>query len=179
MATSPAVPHSPHGLAVSPAAPNVASALLADQLERSLRGGAWHGPALLQAVDGLDAAGATARPLPGAHTIQELVWHAAFWLDVGRQRIEGAPVAPLAPESDWPRGEGGAEERWRDALERLETAHKRLHALVLALPDERLDDPVPGSDPTVRGLLLGLVQHNAYHAGQIVVLRKGVDGSGR
>jgi hypothetical protein len=44
-----------------------------------------------------------------------------------------------------------------------------------ALDAERLlDDPVGGSDPTVRGLLFGVVQHHAYHAGQIVLLRKGI-----
>jgi uncharacterized damage-inducible protein DinB len=35
---------------------------------------------------------------------------------------------------------------------------------------------VAGSDPTLRGLLLGLLQHNAYHTGQIVVLAKAAKG---
>ena len=54
-----------------------------------------------------------------------------------------------------------------------------MHSMLLALDDERLDGPVTGSDPTVRGQLLGLLQHNAYHAGQIVVLRKAGDGGAR
>ena len=54
-----------------------------------------------------------------------------------------------------------------------------MHTAVLALPDERLDDPVVGSDPTVRGMLLGVLQHNAYHAGQLVFLRKVVSESPR
>jgi uncharacterized damage-inducible protein DinB len=156
---------------------NVEAARLADQLERSFRGGAWHGPALLQAVDGVDAALATSRPIGAAHTIHELVWHAAFWLDVGRQRIEGVPPQALGPDADWPATDGDAAALWRDALDRLEAAHRGLHALVSSLPDARLEDPVTGSDPSVRGLLLGLVQHNAYHAGQIVLLRKA--GAGR
>jgi uncharacterized damage-inducible protein DinB len=152
---------------------------LADQLERSLRGGAWHGPSLLQAVEGVDAATATARPIPGAHTIHELVWHAAFWLDVGRQRIVGAPPAPLAAEGDWPPADLDPGEAWRDAVERLEHSYRALLATVLDLSDSKLEDPVSGSDPTVRGLLLGLLQHNSYHAGQIVLLRRAAEGSGR
>jgi len=51
---------------------------------------------------------------------------------------------------------------------------------VLALDDTRLDDAVDGSDPTLRGMLIGLLQHNAYHAGQISLARKvAAGGSGR
>jgi hypothetical protein len=38
---------------------------------------------------------------------------------------------------------------------------------------------VAGSDPTVRGLLVGILQHNAYHGGQIVLLRKAGAAEGR
>ena len=158
---------------------HVETARLADQLERSLRGGAWHGPALLPSVDGLDAVAATAHPVAGAHSIHEIVWHAAFWLDVAHQRITGAPAAALTAEADWPAPGGDAGELWQQALARLEEAHRRLHAAVLALPDERLDEPVTGSDPSVRGLLLGVLQHSAYHAGQLVLLRRALAGGAR
>jgi len=48
---------------------------LADQLERSFRGGAWHGPAVAETLAGIDAATAAARPLPDAHSIWENVHH--------------------------------------------------------------------------------------------------------
>ncbi|MCP4201672.1 MAG: DinB family protein, partial [bacterium] len=66
----------------------------------------------------------------------------------------------------------GSEEAWRTVLSDLEEAHRSLHATVLELEDARLEDPVAGCDPTVRGLLLGVLQHNVYHAGQISVLKK-------
>ena len=163
--------------AVAATGTHVETTRLADQLERSLRGGAWHGPALVPAVEGLDAGAATAHPIAGAHSIHEVVWHVAFWLDVTRQRIVGTPAAPLAAEADWPTAEGDPAARWREALARLEESHRRLQATVLALPDERLEDPVPGSDPSIRGLLLGVLQHNAYHAGQLVLLRRAATGA--
>ena len=163
--------------AVAPAATHLETARIADQLERSLRGGAWHGPALLPAVEGLDAAAAVAHPVAGAHSIHEVVWHAAFWLDVAQRRIAGTELPALAPESDWPPAEGDPRDRWRETLERLEEAHRRLQATVVALSDERLDDPVPGSDPSIRGLLLGVLQHTAYHTGQLVLLRRTLETS--
>jgi uncharacterized damage-inducible protein DinB len=151
-------------------------ARLADQLERSFRGGAWQGPSLLEALAGIDAEAASRRPIAGAHTIGEIAGHAAFWIDAARRRLEGDPVDDVAPEADWAAGEERTADGWRRVLDRLETAHRGLHARVLTLDDERLDGPAAGSDPTVRGLLLGLLQHNAYHAGQIVLLGKAEKG---
>ncbi len=160
--------------------PSTETALFADQLERSFRGGAWQGPAVVEALLGVSAAAAERRLLPGTHSIVELVLHIAFWLDGVRRRIEGEAMTGLAPESDWPVPAGGkidVEGAWRAARERLEEAHRRLHATVLELDDARLDEAVGGSDPTLRGMLLGILQHNAYHAGQIALLAKAAAAS--
>ncbi len=146
----------------------------ADQLERSFRGGAWHGPSVTEALAGVPSAAADRRPIAGGHSIRELVFHIDFWLEAVRRRIEGETAD--GSESDWPEPEAGeapvAEADWQGALTQLEATHRRLHATVLALAPERFEQPVAGSDPTLRGMLLGLLQHNAYHAGQIVLLAK-------
>lgn len=145
---------------------------LADQLERGFRGGAWHGPAVAEALEGVDADLAAARPIPDAHTIWEIVHHLTVWNEIPRLRIDGGGHRDLAEEQDWPPVETDAPERWEEAVAALEDAYRRLHARVLQLQDGQLDDPVAGSDPTVGGMLLGVVQHNAYHAGQIVLLQR-------
>ncbi len=146
---------------------------IADQLERSFRGGAWHGPSLTEALEGIDGRRARLRPIPGAHTVFELVGHVAFWLGGCLDRLEKNVDADA--HADWQIADDGSEAAWRTALAALESAHRKLHAAVLALPDARLDDPVPGSDPNVRGMLLGLLQHNAYHAGQIALLARATE----
>lgn len=151
---------------------------LADQLERAFRGGAWHGPSLAEALDGVDAALAASRPPGDAHSIAELTGHVAFWIDAARRRMEGENVTDVPPDVDFPPG-APSEEAWRATLAQLDQAHRRLHTALLALEDERLDDAVAGSDPTVRGQLLGILQHNAYHAGQIVILKKTRAGGAR
>lgn len=149
----------------------VETARLADQLERSFRGGAWHGPSVEEALAGVDGATARRRPLAGAHSIAELVGHLAFWLETASRRIEGAGEGSVDEGDDWlPLDE--SDDGWRRLVARLDAAHRRLHAQVLALDDAALDGAVAGCDPTVRGLLLGILQHNAYHGGQIVLLRK-------
>jgi hypothetical protein len=155
---------------------------LADLLERAVRGGAWHGPALAESLIGVDAATAAAHPVPDGHSIWEIVLHAAAWTDIARRRMAGEAADQVPEEEDWPPigppPEGTSEEAWRAAQATLDEAQRKLHADLLALPEECLEDCVAGSDPTVRGLLLGLLQHHTYHAGQIVILKKAVAGAG-
>jgi uncharacterized damage-inducible protein DinB len=145
---------------------------LADQLERSFRGGAWHGPSVTEALADLTAEEAARRPIPAAHTIAEIVGHLATWTDVAHRRIAGEPVPRVTDDEDFPPGGAASEEAWNGSLERLEEAHRKLHEVVAGLDADGLDAPVSGSDPTVRGLVLGVLQHNTYHAGQIALLRK-------
>jgi uncharacterized damage-inducible protein DinB len=149
---------------------------LADQLERAFRGGAWHGPAVAEALAGVEEATAAARPLPGAHSIWEIVHHLTVWNDVPRRRLDGEGLQNLPAERDWPSVADVSAGAWQAALTALEDAHAALHARVLDLADAQLDDPVTRSDPTVRGMLFGVLQHNAYHAGQITLLRKAPGG---
>lgn len=152
---------------------NFETARLADQLERSYRGGAWHGPALAEALAGVDAETAARAIVANVHSIAELTAHVTYWLDAARRRITGEPEVA---GDDWEVTNAGD---WSAALETLERTHRALHTTVLALDDPRLDDAVEGSDPTVRGMLLGLLQHNAYHAGQISLLAKAAAEGGR
>src|SRR5262245_8228960 len=145
---------------------------LADQLERAFRGGAWHGPAVAETLSGVDETTAAARPILGAHSIWEIVHHLTVWNDVPRRRLDGERLQNLPPERDWLPVEDTSAEAWRQALAALEEAHAAFHDRVLELADDQLDDPVTGSESTVRGTIFGVLQHNGYHAGQIVLLSK-------
>ena len=64
-----------------------------DQLKRAYEGDAWHGPSVREALAGVTAQQAHARPLTNAHSIWELVHHIAVWENVGRRRLEGDRAA--------------------------------------------------------------------------------------
>ena len=143
---------------------------LADQLDRSFHGGAWHGPAIREALSDIDAATAGRRLDGSPHAIVALVRHITFWLEAAYVRIvEGGDVDP---GEDWPEEGVLTDGEWARAVSALEQTHAKLHTALLDLDDERLDEAVSGSDPTVRGLLLGTLQHNAYHTGQIVQIAR-------
>jgi uncharacterized damage-inducible protein DinB len=145
---------------------------IGDQLRRAYEGGAWHGDALAELLDGVTAAAASARPLAGAHSIWEIVLHVAAWLETARARVEtGRPVDPAA-EEDWPPVADAGEAAWLAARERLARSHRALLGTVAALDDARLDERIAGGPQSVYFLLHGVIQHSLYHAGQIALLKR-------
>jgi uncharacterized damage-inducible protein DinB len=143
---------------------------LADQLERSFRGGAWHGPALMEVLAGVDAATAQWRPDPGIHSVAEEVGHLTFWLEDARRQVSGVTRRAPGEAVDWGPVTLATEAAWRTLCAELESAHQGLRAALLEAADARLKEALPGSDTTLRGLVLGTLQHNAYHAGQMALL---------
>ena len=142
-----------------------------DQLNRSFRGEAWHGPCLQDLLRDVTFSQAAAQPASGAHSIWELVLHITGWLDFSRRRLAGEAVEPT-PEQDWPAVPDASEAAWKLALSRLEAANEKLRGAVAAFDADRLDERVPGKTYSFYFLLHGVIQHNLYHAGQIAILKK-------
>lgn len=150
---------------------------IADGLRRMVDGQAWHGPDLRSLLADVSADEAVARPVPEAHTMRELVLHAAGWQEIVRRRLAGERVAPTA-EDDWPPAGELSETAWRHEVDVLLDGGRRLAAAVAELAPERLGDTLPGREDTAGLMLRGLIEHHAYHAGQIALLRKAL-GLGR
>ena len=145
---------------------------IADQLKRAFEGEAWHGPAVRELLATATCVQAAKRPIPGAHTIWEIVVHMSAWESVVRRRLLGESVTDLAPEQDWPAVTNVTEPAWRKTLEELEKSHLQTRQAIAQLTDERLDDTVSGKGYSVYVMLHGVVQHDLYHAGQIAILKK-------
>jgi uncharacterized damage-inducible protein DinB len=141
---------------------------LGNHIERTVTGPMWHGPALLEVLDGVDAARARARPIAGAHSIWEIVRHVTAWADIARQRIHGEALGDPTAEQDWP----PIGEDWAQDLERLKASHRQLAADVRQLDDAALDARVKTLEYPVGILLDGVVEHGTYHGGQIALLKK-------
>ena len=149
-----------------------------DQLRRGFDGDAWYGPSLADALADMPAEQAAARSLPDAHSIWEIVLHVAAWEDAVRTRLETGLV-DLPAEGDWPAVTDTSERGWRETLARLERSHRELSETVARLSDHRLEqilgserDRPTGGGVSVYTTVHGVIQHNAYHTGQIALLKK-------
>jgi uncharacterized damage-inducible protein DinB len=144
---------------------------IADQLRRSLHGDAWHGSSVSDLLANVKASTASAKPLPGAHSIWEIVLHIIAWEQIvldGLVNSERNAVRPI----DWPAPPTTDESEWHEALAELNSIGDKLCDSILRLDDSRLDEAAVEGSPSVYMVLHGLVQHNLYHAGQIALLKK-------
>ncbi|WP_338782390.1 DinB family protein [Metabacillus sp. FJAT-52054] len=144
---------------------------MADQQEKAFKGSAWHGPSLLEALEDVDFAKAYKHPLPGAHSIWEIVLHVASTNETVTKRLHGAP-ATMTPEEDWPSIETADAGSWQAALDRLSQSHEKLIEALKTVSEDRLDDPIIEEFSPVYITVHGNIQHVIYHAGQIMLLKK-------
>lgn len=132
----------------------------------------WHGPALADLLEDVNAEAAAGYPIKGAHSIWELVLHITAWTEIARERLAGSAKADPTPEEDWPPVGDTSADAWRSARERLKDAHRELAEEVAALDDAVLISRLPGKDHTALVMYHGIIEHDAYHGGQIAVLKK-------
>jgi uncharacterized damage-inducible protein DinB len=151
---------------------DVETAYLANHIKRTATGPMWHGPALDQLLDGVTAAEAAAHPIPGAHSIWELVLHAAAWAEIARARLRGERIGDPPPDEDWPPVTTTDDAAWAAAAQRLHDAHRALARDVRHLEDATLHEKIPGLEYSRSNLLRGVVEHSTYHGGQIALLKR-------
>ena len=143
-----------------------------EQLRRSLEGGAWHGPALLEVLADVSPEDAHAHPIAGAHSIWELVLHLEGDYRLVLRRLKG-DAAPVAPEQDWPTVPSPTAENWQAALRTLRQLSQELRSKVRDFPASRLDEPLVAEPPyTAYTQFIGVTQHGLYHAGQVAILKR-------
>lgn len=149
-----------------------------DQLRRSLEGGAWHGPAVLELLAGVTAAQAHVRPIPGARGIWELVLHLGGAYRLVLRRLRGN-ATQLAPDEDWPQVPEPTEANWTAAVEGLRSLNAEARQAVIGFDQGQLDAPLVADPPYLAYTqFIGLTQHDLYHAGQIAFLKRVLAGRG-
>ena len=148
--------------------------LVAQQIRLAHDGGAWHGSALAEILADVSPVQAASRPIPNAHSIWELVLHLTAWTREVARRLEGAPAGAPA-EGDWPPVGVVSPSNWDLAKRALADAHRELAEAASHASEERLGSPVSGKGDAAERyeeMLHGLTQHDAYHGGQISLLKK-------
>lgn len=128
---------------------------------------AWYGPSLAQLLAEISAEVATAPPLPGAHSIAELLQHLLLWNERVRNTSDSHPLEPWQPEKEW------AEPPipWGELIARWKKSRDLLEEKIRNFPVADLAKQVPGRTYAYEKLLEGMVQHTIWHAGQIAMVR--------
>lgn len=148
--------------------------LLLRILDEAYEKKAWHGPNLRGTLRGVGAQQAAWRPAPDRHNVWELALHAAYWKYAGWRRLTGEKrgAFPVKGSNWFLRPEAATEKAWRADLALLDEQHRRFRSAVEKIPARRLSSVSRGSRHRIDTLVYGIAAHDAYHAGQIQLLKR-------
>jgi len=151
---------------------NEVLALLLVNLDDAYERKAWHGTNLRGSLRGVTAERALRRPAKGRHNLWELTAHAAYWKYAVRNRLQGGKRGSFAMKgSNWfPSPAFPDEKAWRALVKLLDHEHRLLRDAVASLSEADL------RDPRKMRLVYGVAAHDAYHTGQIQLVKRLVGG---
>lgn len=137
---------------------------------------------LARALEGFPVEAAGRHVAGHQHTAWELLEHLRVCAEdlVAYVRDEGY-AAPDWPADYWPRSDApAAPGDWEESARRFSAATEAMAALVEE-PERDLHAPLPSAEDDDHHLLraaLVLLDHNGYHAGQLVTLRRALGAWG-
>lgn len=125
--------------------------------------GAWHGADLKAAVADVTPAVAIWRPAAGRHNIAEIALHHAFFARSVRSQVSGRPAEPFVlPGEEWFAVNDEKAISWAAIRSTLESEQQQLTQLTSG----------PLADTERFNLILGIVCHAIYHAGQVQLIKR-------
>lgn len=148
------------------------NSFISSELREVFAGSPWYGPSVTDILGGTDES-VVYKHVGNTHSIAELLLHMAAWTEEVAARLRGKEAGdPL--RGDWP---DASAIPWAQLIRIFRDAHFDLLAAVAEFPSDKWDDTVPyenadSETTTFSKTVNGLVQHHAYHLGQISILNK-------
>lgn len=135
---------------------------------------AWHGPNLHSSLKGVTAKAALIRPAEERHNIYEITAHAAYWVYrvIKRIRKDSIMKFPIKGTNWYESPDILTEAEWRKLKNLLNTFHDELYNLIKELNKKEFSGKPEKEKRIIRRLVVGIVMHDVYHAGQIQLIKK-------
>lgn len=150
---------------------------MANEINRILKlfsdlqhGDCWIGNNFKETLHGVDAAKAAKTINREGNSIWMLVSHLVYWRTTVVNRLTGSDNPP--PFKDFSLPDELNEANWKQTLHDFEAAYHLLRNAIHHFHEENLYKPSPKKEQTYYDLIMGCLQHDAYHLGQIMILKK-------
>jgi len=134
-------------------------------------GDPWLDSSILGILEVVSAQKAAARPTNVTNSIWEMVNHISSWRDVVLERIHGSK-SPTPDHNYFLPVTDTSASAWKQALSRLERSQQEWLEFLDHVTPEKLSETYYDTDYTIYDLVFGIMQHDAYHLGQIALLSK-------
>ena len=133
-------------------------------------GDCWIGNNFKEVLHGIDCKKAIENIFGKTNSIWQLVAHIIYWRTSVVNRLTGTNNPP--PFLDFLLPDDPNEENWRQTLHDFEAAYHLLRNAIHNFHEENLHKPSPKKEQTFYELIMGCLQHDAYHLGQMMLLKK-------
>lgn len=142
-------------------------------MENTLDGEPWYGRPVYAVLREVDSSIAYKKPAPGSHSLIELLYHMLTWAEFTLKRVEKDKINDLAAfeKLDWREIDPKIHD-WDEGLAAFIATHQQIIGMLQTKDDTFLNETVDYRQYDFRYLLNGLIQHNIYHLGQIIFLKK-------
>lgn len=139
---------------------------IGDILRHTFEKNAWHGLAVMEVLNSIDE-GLVYKKFNSPHSIVELVGHMTSWRIFVAEELAGNVNCKVSEEMNFP-----VLTSWKQAVDELIASQKKLLVGIEKFPDERLSEVVPNRPYKFFTMLHGIIHHDLYHLGQIVLITK-------
>jgi len=143
------------------------------QLDDIYHGSPWIDVNLMDTLKNIPAAHAAKKVAPQWNTIWEIVNHLISWRLNVLQRIQDKVLASPSDNYFGPVRDM-SEEAWQNTLKKLEDSQVQWRSVLKKFKKKDLEKSYPTNGMSYYDQIQGIVQHDAYHLGQIVLLAKAV-----
>jgi uncharacterized damage-inducible protein DinB len=135
-------------------------------LKETYAGNPWHGPSVKDVIGEISCDLSLVR-LPHTHSIIEIISHMTAWRNFTIERLQKNDQYEITDEKNFP-----LLSNWATAVKGLDETQEKLIQVLQHIPDVKLNDNVPNRPYSFYTLLHGIIQHDIYHLGQLVLIKK-------
>ncbi len=136
-------------------------------------GSPWIDVTLIGTLENVTAEQASWRVLPNRNTIWEIVNHLISWRLNVLQRVQGKVL--ITPDNNYIAViEDVSPAAWADTLQQLKGSQQQWVDFLKTFREDDFEKIYPNNSMTYYEHIHGIIQHDAYHLGQIVILAKSV-----
>lgn len=152
---------------------NTAIQQIIDRLKEILNGQPWYGRSVYGVLDEVDPTVVFVNPDEKGHAMIELLYHMITWAQFLQNNLEENPVKDMVyyEKFDW-REIDPTMHTWRNGVKEFKAINKKILELLQTKNDDVLERPVAHRTYNMGYMLKGYLDHNIYHLGQIIYVKK-------
>jgi len=132
-------------------------------------GDCWIGANFKDTFHGIDAELAAKQAIKNSNTIWQITAHIIYWRTTVANRLAGNSNPP--PFRDFLLPDELNDSNWKQTLHDFEAAYHLLRNAIHNIKQENLDKLTVRPPQTYYDLIIGCLQHDAYHLGQLRLLK--------